>query len=119
MGSFLLSSPSVWWDIFITGAIIKFASAIISAYWPGGTMAILNTWPGRLVYSTGKIAPLVAIGAVLIYYKLSDPSINTWWFILAFVALLLYDAYVVWLRLTNRWYGATDKLKSRTSQNDH
>ncbi|HKJ31184.1 MAG TPA: hypothetical protein VKA34_05115 [Balneolales bacterium] len=118
MVSFSLSNPSVWLDLFIIGAIVKFVSAFISARWPGGTRTILETWRGILVYSAGKISPLVAIGAVLIYYKMSHPSIKTWWLVLAFAALFIYDAYVVWLRLTNRWYGAADKLKPRETPKD-
>lgn len=115
---FSLTSPSIWYDIFLIAAIAKFACAIISARWPGGAKAILDTGLGRLVYFAGKITPLIAIGAVLIYYKLSYPSIDTWWLVLVFAALLFYDAYVVWLRLTNRWYGAGQDLKSRGSRND-
>lgn len=101
-----LHNPSLWWDTFLTAAAAKFICAFISARWPGGAGAILKTWPGRLVYAAGKITPLIAIGAVLIYFKLEHPSTATWVLVLVFAALLVYDGYVVWLRLTGRWYGA-------------
>jgi hypothetical protein len=114
----LMSSPSIWYDIFIAGAIAKFICFIISARWPGGSKGLLKTWRGRLVYFGGKITPLIAIGAVLVYYKLIHPSIEAWWLALAFVALLLYDGYVVWRRLTNRrhGFGTEQKFTARELQ---
>jgi hypothetical protein len=100
-----MSSSPIWYDIFIAAAIAKFICFIISVRWLGGSKALLKTWRGRLVYFGGKITPLIAIGAAFIYYKLSYPSIKTWWLALAFVALLLYEGYVVWRRLANRRYG--------------
>jgi hypothetical protein len=114
---FLPGSPSTWFDVAVVAAIAKFACAIASARWPGGPIAILDTWRGRLVYAAGKITPLIAVAALFVYYKLSDPSIRTWWLVLAFAAIFLYDAFVVWLRLTNRWHAADHDLESRGSRN--
>jgi hypothetical protein len=98
-----MQNPSIWFDIFLAGALAKFACALITQRWPGGSAAILKTWPGRLAYFTGKITPLIAIGAVLIYYKLTNQTVSIWWFIAAFVALLIYVTFVVWYRLSGRW----------------
>ena len=100
-----MHDPSTWFDIFLAGAAAKFLCALVTATWPGGSAAILRTWPGRFVYFAGKITPLVAIGAVLIYYKLRDPKVSAWWFIAAFIALLAYVTFVVWYRLSGRWSG--------------
>ena len=101
-----MNDPSVWFDLLLGGAAAKFACALITACWPGGSAAILGTWPGRLVYFAGKVTPVVAIGAALVYYKLSYPAVSIWWFIAAFIALLGYITFVVWYRLSGRWSGA-------------
>ena len=101
-----LDNPSIWFDIFLAGAAAKFACALLTALWPGGSPAILKTWRGRFVYFSGKVTPLIAIGAALVYYKLSHPAVSIWWCVAAFVALLLYVAFVVWYRLSGRWSGA-------------
>jgi hypothetical protein len=97
--TFLGIRSSDWFDIAVIAAIVKLICAIVSARWPGGANSILKTWRGRLLYAAGKITPLIAVGAVLTYYKLSDPFLKTWWLILLFAAVFFYDAYVVWLRL--------------------
>ena len=98
-------NASTWFNIFLAGAAAKFACALITARWPGGSAAILNTWTGRFVYFSGKVTPLISIGAALIYYKLSYPAVSIWWFIAAFIALLIYVTFVVWYRLSGRWSG--------------
>lgn len=102
-----MHNPSTWFDILLAGAAAKFACALVTARWPGGSAAILRTWLGRFVYVAGKVTPLIAIGAALVYYKLSYPSVSIWWFIAAFVALLIYVLFVVWYRLSGRWSGAS------------
>lgn len=101
-----MHNPSTWFEIFLAGAAAKFVCALITLRWPGGSAGILKTWLGRFVYSAGKITPLIAIGAALIYYKLSYPTVSIWWFIAAFLALLAYVTFVVWYRLSGRWPGA-------------
>ena len=101
-----MHNPSTWFDIFLAGAAAKFASAFITACWPGGSPAILKTWRGRFVYAAGKVTPLIAVGAFLVYCKLRNPAVSIWWFVTAFVALLAYVVFVVWYRLSGRWSGA-------------
>jgi hypothetical protein len=113
-----LSSPSAWMGMAVVAALAKVTCAVLSARWPGGAEAILATGRGKLVYAGGKITPLIAVGAVLTSYRMSDPSLETWWLVLVFAAVLFYDAYVVWLRLTGRWHGADHQLESRGSRND-
>lgn len=108
-----LVDQEFWHVVAIAAAIAKILSVVISVRWPGGVGRLLDSAKGKIVYVTGKITPIIGVGAVLMRINLADPSMNLAWSILVFAALIVYVALVVWLRFTRRWYGLAHMIKSQ------
>ena len=107
-----LSNPMFWFSVAIVAVIAKVLCTVISLRWPGGAESMLASKIGKVVYFTGKLTPVIAVGAVLMRVNLSDPTISPTWSVLVFTGLIVLVAFVVWLRLTNRWYGVAHMIKS-------
>lgn len=108
-----LIDPAFWFSVAIAAAMAKVLCTVISFRWPGGAKGMLISQKGKFVYFAGKVTPVIAVGAVLVRAKLSDQTINPAWSVLVFTTLIVVVAFIVWLRLTNRWYGVAYMVKSR------
>lgn len=106
------SSQTFWFATALVAAIAKVLCTVISLRWPGGSENMLAARTGKFVYFAGKLTPVIAVGAVLMRVKLSDPTISTGWSLLAFTGVTALVAMVIWLRLANRWYGIAQMFKS-------
>jgi hypothetical protein len=111
-----LIDQEFWRSVAIVAVTTKVLSAVISLRWTGGSERILASKKGKIVYFMGKVTPIIAVGAVLMRIHLADPTINPAWWVLAFAAVIVYVAAVVWLRFTHRWYGVAHMIRSWRSR---
>lgn len=111
-----MTSNELWTGLAVAAGAIKVAATLALANWPGGSASMTLSRAGRLVYWTGKLSPLVLVGALLARAVGEGDTRQAVACAALLVAATVAVIVVTRLRATGRWFGVWHALRTRAGR---